>query len=53
MTNASKIINREMRKRESKWRAEGIAMMVKKIKSMSIEELQKLKELSEEEIKNL
>ena len=53
MTNASKIINREMRKRESKGRAEGIAMMVKKIKSMSIEELQKLKELSEEEIKNL
>ena len=28
MTNASKIINREMRKRESKGRAEEIAMMV-------------------------
>ena len=54
MTNASKIINREMRKRESKGRAEGIAMMARKLKNkMSIEEIKELTGLSEEKIQSL
>ena len=51
MTNA---INREMRKRESKGRAEGIAMMARKLKNkMSIEEIKELTGLSEEKIQSL
>ncbi len=62
MTNAARIINREMRKRESKGRIEGraegisqgITMMARKLKNkMSIEEIKELTGLSEEKIQSL
>ena len=66
MTNASRIINREMRAREkaaknegmllgiSQGISKGIAMMVKKLKDkMSIEEICQLTGLSEQQIENL
>mgnify|MGYP004551506601 CR=1 FL=1 len=54
MTNASRIINNEIRKQRREGKAEGIALIAKKLKGkMHIKDISQITGLSEEEIKAL
>ena len=54
MTNASRIINREIRKQRKEGREEGIALIAKRLKEvMNIKDISRITGLSEAEIENL
>ena len=54
MTNASRIINREIRKQRKEGREEGIALIAKRLKEeMNIKDISRITGLSETEIENL
>ena len=54
MTNASRIINREIRKQRKEGREEGIALIAKRLKEeMNIKDISRITGLSESDIENL
>ena len=54
MTNASRIINREIRKQRKEGIAEGIALIAKRLKEeMNIKDISRITGLSESDIENL